>query len=137
MSTSETITREELARRIDAALQQSMDDCARCKTCDKQVEAVMAVIEACGSPGPGAPQPEGVYCDVQIKGYQEYTGYLTEGTFCGQPYAFLRDADGREIAKFPPDSVHLITPPEPEMPGPWERPALPAAADDDDEEGPF
>lgn len=35
---------DDLRTRIDAALQESMDRCARCKTCDVQVDAVMAVI---------------------------------------------------------------------------------------------
>jgi hypothetical protein len=68
---------------------------------------IFEYVTAHREPGP-SPEPAGVYCRVQIKGYQEYTGYLTEGTFFGVPYGFLRDAEGREIAKFPPDSVHLI-----------------------------
>lgn len=40
------IDRAELRRRIDAALQDSMDRCARCKACDNQVDAVMAVLDA-------------------------------------------------------------------------------------------
>lgn len=59
---------------------------------------------------PEPPLPEGVYCRVKIKGYQQYDGWLTEGTFLGVPYGILRDEQGREIARFPPDSVHLITP---------------------------
>ena len=36
----------DLRARIDAALQDSMDRCARCKACDAQVDAVMAAIAA-------------------------------------------------------------------------------------------
>jgi hypothetical protein len=35
---------DDLRQRIDDALQESMDRCARCKACDAQVDAVMAVI---------------------------------------------------------------------------------------------
>ena len=35
-----------LAERIDHALQDSMDRCARCKTCDNQVDAVLGVLRA-------------------------------------------------------------------------------------------
>ena len=127
MSSDETITREELATALDRELDS-------CYVGGKELAVnVFEYARAHREPEPEAPQPEGVYCRVQIKGYQEYTGYLTEGTFCGQPYAFLRDAGGREIAKFPPDSVHLITPPEEELPGRWERPALTAAGDDEED----
>lgn len=104
---------------------------------------IFEYVTAHREPGP-SPEPAGVYCRVQIKGYQEYTGYLTEGTFFGVPYGFLRDADGREIAKFPPDSVHLILPAM-EMAESWgARPALTAAGlgedfgdHGNDEGGPF
>jgi hypothetical protein len=33
-----------LRERIGYALSESIDDCARCKVCDKQVDAVMAVL---------------------------------------------------------------------------------------------
>jgi len=39
-----------LRDRIDAALQDSMDSCARCKACDAQVDAVMAVLAAEAAP---------------------------------------------------------------------------------------
>ena len=126
MST-ETITREELATALDRELDS-------CYVGGRELAVnVFEYVKAHREPEPEAPQPEGVYCRVQIKGYQEYTGYLTEGTFCGQPYAFLRDAGGREIAKFPPDSVHLILPAM-ELPGPGARPALTAAGDDEEDE---
>ncbi len=125
MST-ETITREELATALDRELDS-------CYVGGRELAVnVFEYVKAHREPEPEAPQPEGVYCRVQIKGYQEYTGYLTEGTFCGQPYAFLRDADGREIAKFPPDSVHLILPAM-ELPESWEHPALTEAGDDDED----
>jgi len=43
-----------LRDRIDAALQDSMDSCARCKACDAQVDAVMAVLAAEAAPVPSA-----------------------------------------------------------------------------------
>ena len=36
--------RAAVRERIDAALQESMDRCARCKACDAQVDAVMKVV---------------------------------------------------------------------------------------------
>lgn len=33
-----------LRERIEAALQDSTDSCARCKVCDRQIAAVMAVL---------------------------------------------------------------------------------------------
>lgn len=63
-------------------------------------------------PKPAPPLPrDGEYLHVQVKGYQEYEGWVSEGTFCGSPYVFIHDHDGRLIAKFPPDSVHCMTPP--------------------------
>lgn len=38
--------RATLRARIDAALQDSMDRCSRCKACDAQVDAVMAILDA-------------------------------------------------------------------------------------------
>ena len=35
---------DQVRHMVDAALQNSMDDCARCKACDSQVDAVMEVI---------------------------------------------------------------------------------------------
>lgn len=93
---------------------------------------VLGVEPASFLPGHAA-APAGEFSRVQIKGYQEYTGYLSEGTACGAPYWFLRDRDGRLVARFPPDSVHLITPAldlatlvQPERPAlsvgdPWQR----------------
>lgn len=43
----------DLRDRIEAALNASMDRCARCKTCDVQVDAVMAVV-AGAAPAPAA-----------------------------------------------------------------------------------
>ena len=40
-----TQQRNTLRARIAAALDASIDRCARCKTCDTQVDAVMAVLE--------------------------------------------------------------------------------------------
>jgi hypothetical protein len=40
----------DLRSRINAALQDSMDRCARCKACDYQVDAVMAVLAATEPP---------------------------------------------------------------------------------------
>jgi hypothetical protein len=37
-----------LRQRIDTALQDSTDRCARCKACDAQVDAVMAALAAAG-----------------------------------------------------------------------------------------
>jgi len=54
--------------------------------------------------------PGGPFMQVQIKGYQEYEGYLTEADWCGEPYGFLHDRDGRLVAMFPPSSVHCIVP---------------------------
>jgi hypothetical protein len=40
--------RKDLRQRIDTALQDSMDRCARCKACDAQVDAVMVALAAAG-----------------------------------------------------------------------------------------
>lgn len=70
--------------------------------------------------------PDGTFVEVQIKGFQRCEGYLTAGTWHGEPYGFLADKDGTFVAAFPPvaGSVHLITAvpepgSEPEQPDPW------------------
>lgn len=49
----------ELRGRIDAALQGSIDSCARCKACDVQVDAVMAVIRESRNETPLTSLPPG------------------------------------------------------------------------------
>jgi len=104
------------------------------ETLDRFVALNDAGPDGHGQAAPAAPadpplQP-GEYLHVQVKGYQEYEGWVTEGTYCGSPYVFVRDETGALIAKFPPDSVHCMTPPPVPLPVRTPRAALPAGQGD-------
>jgi hypothetical protein len=65
-----------LSERIDRALQGSLDRCARCKTCDYQVDAVLGVLsEVLAEKEP--PLPEGEYARVEIVGHDDHAGWVT------------------------------------------------------------
>lgn len=66
-----TPERERLGRIVREALNASMDACARCKTCEKQDEAVMAVIEA-----------EVSRLHQKVAGYENATLWDTSCTSC-------------------------------------------------------
>jgi hypothetical protein len=69
---------DDLRARIDAALQQSIDRCARCKACDAQVDAVMAVIAGLAQLPEGTVTEWGVRFDGPPPFHSEMSAYDTE-----------------------------------------------------------
>ena len=47
---------------------------------------------------PESPLPEGVFARIELPGYRQHTGWITEETRFGQQMAVVRDWDGREVA---------------------------------------
>jgi transcriptional regulator with XRE-family HTH domain len=92
----------------------------------------------------GPELPEGVYGRVELPGYRNHTGWVTEETRFGVQMAVVRDWDGAVVAEVAPGPlcqfVHLPTPLK--RPEPQERAAITSgsmqAADDEPYwDGPF
>jgi hypothetical protein len=126
-----------LSERIDKALQDSMDRCARCKACDNQVDAVLGVlrevlaekdaeiarltaegtehrrtIRAIGDARqdePEAAPAEGRFARVEVKGFRDLgIVRVTESTLAGEAMLRAESTDGA-VAEFPASSLHFIT----------------------------
>ncbi len=50
------------------------------------------------APEPEPPLPDGIFGRVELPGYRQHTGWITEEPRFGQQMAVVRDWDGREIA---------------------------------------
>jgi hypothetical protein len=93
----------ELRDRIDAALQDSIDSCARCKACDVQVDAVMAVIRESRSETPvTAVPPAGI--TVTVSRDDLCTILADAWMLSGNPEAFSRLAVAAGLLE-PPATV--------------------------------
>lgn len=89
--------------------------------------------------------PEGIYGRIELPGYRNHTGWVTEETRFGVQMAVVRDWDGRVVAEVAPGPlcqfVHLPTPLK--RPEPQERAAITSGnpwgdePDDWDERNPF
>lgn len=69
---------DSLRDRIAAALDASMDNCARCKTCDTQADAVMTVLQEAGVFPEGAVTEWGVRFDRHEDGRSFTDAYQGE-----------------------------------------------------------
>jgi hypothetical protein len=149
-----------LRERIDKALQDSMDRCARCKACDYQVDAVLGVLrevlaekdaeiarlEAEGTEHrrtiraisdarrdePEGTLPDGEYARVEILGHDYHTGWVTERDRAGVRVLVIADWDGRVLAEVPGQSLYRYVPLPTPLKRPDERTALPPAGGSDD-----
>lgn len=65
---------DSLRERIAAALDASMDRCARCRTCDVQVDAVMALL--------AAERPDGTVTEWGVQ-FRDESGRLSAMAECG------------------------------------------------------
>ena len=78
--------------------------------------------------GPAAPaepqEPAGEYAMIELPGYVDHVGWLTDGTRCGQPVIIVSDRDGRKLAEVSPGAYRRIVP----LQVPPERPQLPPDA---------
>ena len=104
-------------------------------------------------PGPAAEErPPGIWARVELPGWRNHTGWITEEMRFGTAAAVVRDWDGREVAVVYPGPACQVLPlptplkrPEPQtaLSGPGPRPAFadvdddPWAGQDDDEKDPF
>jgi hypothetical protein len=90
------------------------------------------------------PLPDGEFGHVELPGFVQHTGWVTEGTRAGCPVLVIRDWDGRKIAEVVPQAMRQFI----ALPTPLKRPepqaALPAGAgfgyesdDEYDEANPF
>ena len=89
------------------------------------------VTEAAEPPQPEPETPEGTYGRVEIPGYRENEGWVTEETRFGQQAAVVRDRDGTELAVVMPgpgSRFVRLAPPAPSLPGAVPPRALPAGA---------
>jgi hypothetical protein len=89
-------------------------------------------------PEPEAPPlPDGQYGRIELPGYRNHTGWVTEETRFGVQMAVVRDWDGGVVAEVAPGPlcqfVHLPTPLK--RPEPQERPAITRANPDYDGDG--
>lgn len=79
--------------------------------------------------------PEGIYGRVELPGYRNHTGWVTEETRFGVQMAVVRDWDGRVVAEVAPGPlcqfVHLPTPLK--RPDPQERAAITSGAGGSDD----
>jgi hypothetical protein len=76
----------------------------------------------------GLPLPDGEFGHVELPGFVQHTGWVTEGTRAGCPVLVIRDWDGRKIAEVVPQAMRQFI----ALPTPLKRPepqaALPAGA---------
>jgi hypothetical protein len=77
---------------------------------------------------PEPPLPDGEFGHVELPGFVQHTGWVTEGTRAGCPVLVIRDWDGRKIAEVVPQAMRQFI----ALPTPLKRPesqaALPAGA---------
>jgi hypothetical protein len=146
MAGDETVT----VRRDDLELLQKVCACyAPHPPADDIREVMERTLIALREPPPAGPDPgplpEGIFGRVELPGYRQHTGWITEETVFGLQMAVVRDWDGRvqaEVALGPGSQVvHLPT--QLERPGPVAAieagdPDVWAGDDDDldDEDGP-
>jgi len=90
-------------------------------------------------PDPDPPLPDGIYARVEIAGYRDATGWVTEETRFGQQAAVVRDHGGRvtDVFILGPNSRMVA------LPTPMKRPDPPKAItagstwDDKDDDGDY
>lgn len=124
----------------------------RIKEWREEYHAFLKGVDAnIAQPDPEPPLPDGEYARVEIKGHDDVTGWVTDGTRGGTPVMVVRDWDGRVLSEVPGHSLHQFVPLATPLkrPGPASVPrALGVAVDgwdsDEDsvyddgrEEGPF
>lgn len=82
-----------------------------------------------------SPLPEGIYGRIELPGYRNHTGWVTEETRFGVQMAVVRDWDGRVVAEVAPGPlcqfVHLPTPLK--RPDPQEQAAITSGAGGSDD----
>lgn len=97
-----------------------------------------AAVKDAAMAGEPAPQqepgvPPGEYAMIELPGYVDHVGWLTDGTRCGQPVIIVSNRAGKKLAEVSPGAYRRIVP----LQVPQERPvghdepltALPAAPD--------
>jgi hypothetical protein len=107
----------------------------------RTLEAFHRLGDAVKAPGGAeAPLPDGEFGHVELPGFVQHTGWVTEGTRAGCPVLVIRDWDGRKIAEVVPQAMRQFI----ALPTPLKRPepqaALPAGAGFDyeyDDANPF
>lgn len=110
-----------------------------------QQAVASAVFEHLGSqiqfPAPGtgagpAPVPDGVYCRVEMPGWRQHEGWVTQESVFGTQAARVRDRDGRVIADvFPGPGCRILPLPVPaEVPAPGRALAITSRPDDDEQD---
>ena len=125
---AETITRDELAvfYMRNGANSESV-------AADAAAEAITWAVSQ--REPEATPLPEGIFGRVELPGYRQHTGWITEETVFGLQMAVIRDWDGRVLAEVAlgPGSqvVHLPTP----LKRPEPRAALPRGTGWDDGPG--
>jgi hypothetical protein len=81
-----------------------------------------------GQPAPSQEPgiPPGEYAMIELPGYVDHVGWLTDGTRAGQPVIVVSDRDGKKLAEVSPGAYRRIVPLQvPERPDPL--PGLPDA----------